>query len=283
MKIISVVGYKKTGKTTLVERIVKALKEHGTVGTIKHMHEHSMNTPNTDTWKHSRAGADVVIGVTPHELVKFSNDNSLDHALSELADEGMDFAVVEGWKESTLPKIALGDVEVPNIILRMNRQENAEIDIADIDIIVDLVQKQPEFYTIQSLVKKIRGSGNIDKAGAIGTFTGIVRAVSGNSRTEFLEFESYGEVAHQKMDEICSQLKQKDGITDVLMHHRTGIIQKGEDIVYIVVAAGHREQMFPVLREAIERLKREVPIWKKEHALEGEWWVHDTTGKKLER
>jgi len=283
MKIISVVGYKKTGKTTLVERIVKALKEHGTVGTIKHLHEHSMNTPNTDTWKHSRAGADVVIGVTPHELVKFSNDNSLDSALTELADEGMDFAVVEGWKESTLPKIALGDVEVQNIILRLDRKENAKIDSEDIDIIVDLVQKQPEFHTIQSLVKKIRHSVNIDKAGAIGTFSGIVRAVSENARTEFLEFESYGEVALQKMDEICAQLKQRDGITDVLMHHRTGKIQKGEDIVYIVVAAGHREQMFPVLSEAIERLKREVPIWKKEHALEGEWWVHDTTGKKLGR
>ena len=283
MKIISVVGYKKTGKTTLVERLIKALKEHGTVGTIKHLHDHSMNTPNTDTWKHSRAGADVVIGVTSHELVKFSNINSLDRALSELADEGMDFAVVEGWKESSLPKIALGDVEVPNIILRLDRKENIEIDSADIDIIVDLVQKQPEFHTIQSLVKKIRRSGNIDKAGAIGTFTGIVRAVSENARTEFLEFESYGEVAHQKMDEICAQLKQKEGITDVLMHHRTGIIRKGEDIVYIVVAAGHREQMFPVLREAIEQLKREVPIWKKEHTLEGEWWVHDTAGKNFER
>ncbi|MDO8724457.1 MAG: molybdopterin synthase [Candidatus Methanoperedens sp.] len=283
MKIISVVGYKKTGKTTLVERLIKALKKHGTVGTIKHMQEHSLHTPDTDTWKHSRAGADVVIGVTPHELVKFSNDNSLDRALSELADEGMDFAVVEGWKESTLPKIALGDVGVPNIILRLDRQENAKIDNEDIDIIVDLVQKQPEFHTIQSLVKKTRRSGNIDKAGAIGTFTGIVRAVSENARTEFLEFESYGEVAHLKMDEICAQLKQRDGITDVLMHHRTGIIRKGEDIVYIVVAACHREQMFPVLSEAIERLKREVPIWKKEHALEGEWWVHDTTGKKLER
>jgi len=274
MKIISVLGYKKTGKTTLVERLVKALKKHGTVGTIKHLHDHSLHTPNTDTWKHARAGADVVIGVTPHELVKFSNENSLDRALIELADEGMDFAVVEGWKESALPKIALGDVEAMNILLRLNRQENA-----DIDEILDLVQKQPEYQTLASLVKRIRRSGEIEKAGAIGTFSGIVRAVSANSRTEFLEFESYGEVARQKMDEICAQLKQKDGITDVLMHHRTGIIQKGEDIVYIVVAAGHREQMFPVLREAIERLKREVPIWKKEHALEGEWWVHDTAGK----
>ncbi len=272
MKIISVVGYKKTGKTALVEQLVKALKEYGTVGTVKHLHDHSMHTPGTDTWKHARAGADEVIGVTPFELVKFSNGNNLTRALDELADDGMEFAVVEGWKNSALPKIALGDVEATNILLRLNRQENA-----DIDEIVDMVQKQPEYQTLASLVKRIRRSGEIEKAGAIGTFSGIVRAVSANSRTEFLEFESYGEVARQKMDEICSALKQEEGIVEVLMYHRTGIIQKGEDIVHIVVAAGHREQMFPVLREAIERLKREVPIWKKEHTLEGEWWVHDSS------
>lgn len=278
MKIISVVGYKKTGKTTLVERLVKALKEYGTVGTVKHLHDHSLHTPGTDTCKHARAGADVVIGVTPYELVKFSHENSLTLALDELADEGMDFAVVEGWKDSALPKIALGDVEAVNILLRLNRQENA-----DIGGIVDIVQKQHGYHTLASLIKKTRRSGEIKKAGAIGTFTGIVRAVSENASTEFLEFESYGEVAQQKMDEICAQLKQKDGITDVLMYHRTGIIQKGEDIVHIVVAAGHREQMFPVLREAIERLKAEVPIWKKEHAMEGEWWVHDTSGTKTKK
>lgn len=278
MKIISVVGYKKTGKTALVERLVKALKEKGSVGTVKHLHDHSLHTPDTDTWKHASAGADMVIGVTPHELVKFSRENSLDRALSELADEGMEFAVVEGWKDSTLPKIALGEVDVQNIILRLDKQENA-----DIGMIVEMVQNQPEFHTLASLLKKFRLSGDIEKAGAIGTFTGIVRAVSENARTEFLEFETYTEVARQKMGEICEQLKNKDGIIDVLMHHRTGIINRGEDIVYIVVAAGHREQMFPVLREAIERLKAEVPIWKKEHTLEGEWWVHDTSGKRLER
>lgn len=276
MKIISVVGYKKTGKTALVELLVKELKKHGTVGTVKHLHDHSLHTPNTDTWKHARAGADVVIGVTPHELVKFSNENSLDRALSELTDAGMDFAVVEGFKDSALPKIALGGVEVPNIVLSLDGQEKA-----DIDVIVDQVLKQPEYHTLASLIKKIRRSGDIGKAGAIGTFTGIVRAVSENARTEYLEFESYGDVARQKMDEICAELKQKEGVIDVLMHHMTGIIHKGDDIVYIVVAAGHREQMFPVLREAIERLKAQVPIWKKEHALEGEWWVHDAAGKKI--
>ena len=77
------------------------------------------------------------------------------------------------------------------------------------------------------------------------------------------------------MDEICKQLKEKEGIVDVLMHHKTGIIPAGEDIVYIAVAAGHREELFQVLREAIERLKEQVPIWKKEHTMKGDWWVHE--------
>ncbi|MDD5473904.1 MAG: molybdopterin synthase [Candidatus Methanoperedens sp.] len=270
MKIISVVGYKKTGKTTLVETLVKALKKHGSVGTAKHLHEHKINMPDTDTWKHANAGADVVVAVTPDELVKFSRDNNLTSALDELANAGMDFAVVEGFKDSKLPKISLGEVEAPDIIKRLDKLENA-----DIEELVNIILKLPEYLTLESLLHKIKKSNDIGKAGAIGTFTGIVRAVAKETRTEFLEFEEYGGLAWQKMNEICAELKEKEGIIDVLMHHRTGIIHAGEDIVYIVVAASHREQLFPVLREAIERLKVEVPIWKKEHTLEGEWWVHD--------
>ncbi len=270
MKIISVVGHKKTGKTTLVERIVRALKDHGSVGTVKHLHETELNTPHTDTWKHAQAGADVVIGVTPNELVKFSRKNTLTSALDELADAGMDYCVVEGFKDSALPKIALGRVEVSNIIMRLEKPDDANI-----DEIFKIVNELPEFHTLDSLVNKTRSAKDIERAGAIGTFTGIVRAVSDDTRTEFLEFEAYGEAAQRKIYEICRDLKEKDGVIDVAMHHRTGIIQAGENIVYIVVAAGHRKQLFPVLSEAIERLKAEVPIWKKEHTLKGEWWVHD--------
>jgi molybdopterin synthase catalytic subunit len=59
------------------------------------------------------------------------------------------------------------------------------------------------------------------------------------------------------------------------MHHRAGLIKAGEDIVYIVVAAGHRKELFVTLVDALERLKEEVPIWKKELTLEGDFWVHD--------
>jgi molybdopterin synthase catalytic subunit len=272
MKIISVIGYKKTGKTTLVEQLVSALKKHGSVGTIKHLNEHTINTPDTDTWKHAKAGADVVVGINPHELVKFTKNNDLAHGLDELANAGMDFA--EGFKDSKLPKFALGDVDAPCIVIRLERPESA-----DIGELLEIIFKQPEYHTLDSIILKLKNSKNIKKAGAIGTFTGIVRAVTKNTRTEFLEFESHGELAQKKMDEICQDLKLKDGIVDVLMHHRTGIIASGEDIVFIAVAAGHREELFPVLREAIERLKVEVPIWKKEHTVEGEWWVHDADMK----
>ncbi len=270
MKIISVIGFKKSGKTTLVERLVKALSKQGSVGTVKHMHEHSINMPGTDTWKHAEAGASLVVGVTPGELVKFSRKNTLPAALDELADAGMDFGVIEGFKESALPKIALGDVDATNIIKRLDMPDSA-----DIEELIQIIKDQPEYHTLGSLIKKIRRLQDIEKAGAIGTFTGIVRARTGDTRTEFLEFEEYDGLAGEKMNEICADLRQKEGIVDVLIHHRTGIINAGEDIVYVVVAAGHRDQLFPVLREAIERLKIEVPIWKKEHALSGDWWVHD--------
>lgn len=269
MKIISVVGFKKTGKTTLVERLVKALKERGSVGSVKHLHEHDLNIPQTDTWKHAKAGADVVVAVTPGELVKFSRNNSLEAALDELSDSGMDFAVVEGFKDSALAKIALGDVPASNIIKKLDAPDDP-----DINELINIIQEQREYHTLKSLISKVKSGKNFERAGAIGTFTGVVRAVTGDTRTEFLEFEEY--MAKQKMDEICADLRQKEGIVDILMHHRTGIIKKGEDIVYIVVASGHREELFPVLREAIERLKAEVPIWKKEHTLKGDWWVHET-------
>ena len=65
MKIISVTGYKKSGKTTLVERLVQELAKHGSVGTVKHMPGHDLNPSNADTRRHIDAGARAVLGVTP--------------------------------------------------------------------------------------------------------------------------------------------------------------------------------------------------------------------------
>jgi molybdopterin synthase catalytic subunit len=99
--------------------------------------------------------------------------------------------------------------------------------------------------------------------------------MAGNERTEALEFESFDAVAKERIKVIEEDLKKREGILDVIIYHKTGRIVAGEDIVFIVILSGHREELFPALRDAIERVKAEVPIWKKEKTVSGDFWVHD--------
>ncbi|RXA21727.1 molybdopterin synthase [Methanosarcina sp. MSH10X1] len=279
MKVISVVGYKKSGKTALVSALVRKLSEFGTVGTVKHMGEQRLNPADTDTGRHFDAGAEVVIGITGTgatgtELVSFSRDSDLEHALDQLCDQGLDFAVVEGFKESNLPKIVIGDLQgVSNIVFSLPNDIDMHEELTA--SLVGVALAQPDRYTLEALIKKVRKNPAIRKAGAIGTFTGIVRELSGNERTSKLEFEKYEPEASKALDLIREELKQKEGILEVLIYHKTGIIKSGEDIVYIVIASAHRTELFPALSEAIERLKAEAPIWKKEFTEKEEFWVHD--------
>ncbi|OPY27374.1 MAG: molybdopterin guanine dinucleotide biosynthesis protein MoaE [Methanocella sp. PtaU1.Bin125] len=267
MKVISVVGYKKTGKTTLVERLVSELKKHGTVGTVKHSRDEILPYGG-DTDRHLDSGAAVTIGVTPTRSIKIFRNTDVNGALRELAFEGVDFAVVEGFKESGLPKIAIGDVEAQNIVARVDISATG-------GQLAAIAMAQPEQVTLFDLLAKVRRNPEIRKAGAIGTFTGIVREIAKGETTKALEFESFEAVAKERIAKIESDLKAMEGIVDVLIHHKTGRIEAGDDIVYIVVAAGHRQELFVALREAIERIKEEVPIWKKELTVSGEYWVHD--------
>ena len=274
MKVISVVGYKKSGKTALVSALVRQLSGFGTVGTVKYMGEQRLNPEETDTGRHFDAGADMVIGITGTELVIFARDSGLEDALDMLCDRGLDFAVVEGFKESSLPKIALGDIEgVSNVVIRIpeNIDPHEELTAS----LVGIALAQPDRYTLEALIKKVRKNPNIRKAGAIGTFSGIVRELAGDTKTSRLEFEKYEPEASKVLDSIRDEIKQKEGILEVLIHHKTGVIEAGEDIVYIVIASAHRTELFPALSEAIERIKAEAPIWKKEFTEKEEFWVHD--------
>jgi len=279
MKVISVVGYKKSGKTALVSALVRNLSGFGTVGTVKHMGELRLNPADTDTGRHFDAGADTVIGITGTEatgteLVSFSRDSDLEHALDLLCDQGLDFAVVEGFKESNLPKIVLGGLQgVSNVVFRIPDDIDMHEELTA--SLVGIALSQPDRYTLEALIKKARKTPAIRKAGAIGTFTGIVRELAENEKTSKLEFEKYEPEASKALDRIREEIKQKEGILEVLIHHKTGVIQAGEDIVYIVIAAAHRTELFPALSEAIERLKAEAPIWKKEFTEKEEFWVHD--------
>ena len=248
MRSISIIGYKNTGKTTLVTQLVSKLSSMGKVGTVKMMKDHRLDDPNADTGKHFDAGADMVTAVTESELVTISRDISLERALDSLADQGMDFAIVEGAKDSHIAKVVLGDIDedAGNVVLRLEPQSDW-----DLDQIVDVLMQQPEDVTIDLLVKKVRANPDIRKAGGIGTFIGIVREDNEDFETKQLEFEHYESVAKTSIEQICTEMKQQEGIIDVLVHHKVGRIMPREDIVYIVVAAGHRQQLFAALSQTL--------------------------------
>lgn len=117
MKVIAVVGTKKTGKTTLVTALTKSLVKYGRVGTIKNMAGHPVD--RGDTKRHLDSGAEEVIGLGENQL-KVTRGGTLESALAELQKDGMDFVIVEGFKTSSLPKIVLGNINVSNVVRRVD-------------------------------------------------------------------------------------------------------------------------------------------------------------------
>lgn len=143
MKAIAVVGTKKTGKTTLVTALVSSLAKHGKVGTIKSMIDHPVD--QGDTKRHFDAGADVVIGLGEAQLVVRRERGDLESALAELEREGMDYAIVEGFKHSSLPKIVMGEIDVPNM---MRRVMLSEVDEALIVELTEMIRGLEEYKIV---------------------------------------------------------------------------------------------------------------------------------------
>ena len=108
--------------------------------------------------------------------------------------------------------------------------------------------------------------------GAVVVFEGVVRNNSHGRRTCYLEYEAYEPMATRKMREIGSEARAKFEIARIAMIHRLGRLQIGETSVAIVVTAAHRRAAFAACQYAIDRLKRIVPIWKKEYFEDGSVW-----------
>ena len=109
--------------------------------------------------------------------------------------------------------------------------------------------------------------------GALITFEGVVRNHSGGRRTLYLDYECYVPLALKKMAEIGDEILEAHAVRSIAMVHRLGRLEIGEASVAIVVASAHRKPAYEASLEAINRLKRLVPVWKKEYFEDGEVWV----------
>jgi molybdopterin synthase catalytic subunit len=134
-------------------------------------------------------------------------------------------------------------------------------------------------FSLLDIIKNVKSKRDIQKAGAIALFIGLVRGETlKGDKVQKLELEAYEEKANEILASICNDLKKKQGIVDVQIHHLLGEFSVGEDLVYVLVAGAHRRNVFSVLEEAVERYKKEAPIFKKEYITDGKsktraYWV----------
>jgi molybdopterin synthase catalytic subunit/molybdopterin converting factor small subunit len=112
-----------------------------------------------------------------------------------------------------------------------------------------------------------------ERAGGIATFTGTVRRQSRGREVLYLEYEAYAEMAEDVIAQLAAELDETHDLCGISIHLRVGRVEIGEPSVVIAVSAPHREDALAACREAIDRLKETVPLWKKEVYSDGEEWL----------
>jgi molybdopterin synthase catalytic subunit len=113
------------------------------------------------------------------------------------------------------------------------------------------------------------------EAGGIVSFVGNVRNHARGHAIEHLEYEAYPEMAEREMEKIANEAGKRWPGTRVAIAHRVGHLEIGDAAVVVVAASAHRDEAFLACRFAIDSLKLRVPIWKREVAIDGAYWVDD--------
>jgi MoaE-MoaD fusion protein len=122
---------------------------------------------------------------------------------------------------------------------------------------------------LEEVVEAVSG----EAYGGLVTFSGSVRNQTRGRRVLRLEYEAYPPMAEKKLAEIGAEVAAQFSGTRLAIVHRVGTLKPGELAVVIAAAAPHRKEAFLGCEHAIERLKQDVPIWKKEFFEDGEVWV----------
>ena len=196
MKIVSIVGKKNTGKTSLTVKVIEELTKRGyNVASIKHSH-HSieMDKENTDTWKHKQAGANLVVGVGSTTFFNVKKEHDLNRILYMLKHfDDFDFVVIEGYKRYNYPKIITSpDVKDDYTIKEVDSftiDEEGVSQLADLieerghDIVDTLFANNCGFNNGEVIAREIRqGNLSVDDLDKIHSYLSIDGKVVGLNR-----------------------------------------------------------------------------------------------------
>ncbi len=190
-----------------------------------------------------------------------------------------------GWSERELdvakvaeiwPALGLGD-EPAGLLYAVNREyadrDQALRDGDEVALIPPVsggsfrVTEEP--LSLDAVVLEVAD----ERAGAVATFTGTVRRQSRGRDVTRLEYEAYAEMAEDVMAQIAGELEERYELCAISIHHRVGTLEVGEASVAIAVSAPHRQDALAACKDAIDRLKETVPLWKKEVYEGGEEWL----------
>jgi molybdopterin synthase catalytic subunit len=118
-------------------------------------------------------------------------------------------------------------------------------------------------------------------AGAVVLFLGTTRELTGERRTESLDYEAFGAMAEAKLAELEAEARRRWPIVECAIVHRLGHLELGEASVAVAVSTPHRRDAFEAGQWLIDTLKEVVPIWKKENWADGtSEWVHPIEGTR---
>ena len=134
-----------------------------------------------------------------------------------------------------------------------------------------MIEITPDPIDHAAITDRVRSN----RAGAVCSFLGTVREMTGDRRTVALDYEAYPEMARKSLERLEAEARARWPIVDLAIVHRTGHLELGEVSVAVAVSCPHRHQAFDACRWLIDTLKEVVPIWKKEVWADGsEEWVH---------
>lgn len=127
--------------------------------------------------------------------------------------------------------------------------------------------------SLDGLIRRVQGPGT----GALAIFLGTVRDINEGRAVRGMDYEAYGPMAEAELAALVREAEHGVPGAVVAVEHRVGTLAIGEVSVAIVAGHAHRAPAFEAARWVIEALKRRVPIWKREHYVDGAWeWLDPT-------
>ncbi len=133
------------------------------------------------------------------------------------------------------------------------------------------VRIQREDFSQDEEIQALQASSK--RMGGIASFLGCARDFSEGREVSEISFDAYDRMALPEMQKLREEAIARFGLLDARIVHRLGVVQAGDNIVFIATGAEHRAPALDACRWIIDELKERVPIWKKETTPQGESWV----------